>query len=51
MNEVSHALIVATVNRGYSAEVMSAAKEAGAGGGTVVHSRQIGNGLFRNGVL
>ena len=30
-------------DRGYSEEVMEAARSAGAGGGTVVHSRRIGN--------
>lgn len=43
MAEIKHALIAAIVNRGFGSEVMAAAKEAGANGGTVVHSRQIGN--------
>ncbi len=43
MTERTHALIAAIVNRGYSSEVMDAAKAAGAGGGTVVHSRSIGS--------
>ena len=43
MSEAKHVLIAAIVNRGFSGEVMDAAKEAGAGGGTVVHSRSIGS--------
>ena len=43
MEELKHALIVAIVNQGYSEEVMKAARKAGAGGGTIVHSRRIGN--------
>ena len=43
MTERTHALIAAIVNRGYSNEVMDAARAAGAGGGTVVHSRSIGS--------
>lgn len=43
MAERTHALIAAIVNRGYSNEVMDAARAAGAGGGTVVHSRSIGS--------
>ena len=39
----THTLIAAIVNRGYSDEVMDAARAAGAGGGTVVHSRSIGS--------
>ena len=31
------------VNQGYSEEVMNAARAAGAGGGTVLHSRRIGD--------
>ncbi len=39
----THTLIAAIVNRGFSSEVMDAARTAGAGGGTVVHSRSIGS--------
>ncbi len=38
-----YALISAIVNRGFSSEVMDAARAAGAGGGTVLHSRSISN--------
>lgn len=43
MTDTTYALIAAVVNRGFSNEVMDAARTAGAGGGTVVHSRSIGN--------
>ncbi len=36
-----HSLILAFVNQGYSEEVMSAARTAGAGGGTVFHTRRV----------
>ncbi len=39
----NYALIAAVVNRGFSDDVMNAARGAGAGGGTVVHSRSIGS--------
>lgn len=39
----THALVVAMINRGFSGDVMEAAKAAGARGGTVVHSRCIGS--------
>jgi len=35
-------LIVTIVNRGYSEELMSAARSAGAGGGTIVNGRGTG---------
>ncbi len=41
MTQSSYALIAAIVTPGYSNEVMNAARGAGAGGGTVLHSRQI----------
>ena len=41
MAEVKHALITAIVERGFSSDVMEAAKSAGARGGTVIHSHQI----------
>lgn len=43
MNESKNVLITAIVNRGFSETVMEAARSAGAKGGTVVNSRQIGN--------
>ena len=43
MSDTKYALIVATVNIGFSGDVMDAAKAAGARGGTVIHSRWIGN--------
>lgn len=43
MEDTNYALIAAIVNRGFSNEVMDAARAAGAGGGTVVHSRSIGS--------
>ena len=41
MNEKNNAMIVAVINRGYSEDVMSAARKAGAGGGTVVNGRSV----------
>lgn len=41
MNDTVYTLISAVVDRGFSGEVMEAARAAGAGGGTVVHSRGI----------
>lgn len=43
MDNRTHALVVAMINRGFSGDVMEAAKAAGARGGTVVHSRCIGS--------
>lgn len=43
MSDTKYALVVAAVNIGFSGDVMEAAKAAGAGGGTVIHSRWIGN--------
>lgn len=37
----SHTMITAILNRGFSNEAMKVAKEAGARGGTVIHSRQV----------
>ena len=37
----NHSLILAFVNQGYSEEVMAAARKAGAGGGTVFHTRRV----------
>ncbi len=41
MPDTKYSLIVAIVDRGFSGDVMEAARDAGAGGGTVVHSRRI----------
>lgn len=41
--EVNYTMIMAFVNQGYSDAVMDAAKPAGARGGTVFHSRQVGS--------
>ncbi len=41
MSEKQNAMIAAVVNLGYSEDVMIAARKAGAGGGTVLHSRSI----------
>ncbi|MCI8814099.1 MAG: transposase [Lachnospiraceae bacterium] len=43
MIENEYDLIVAIVNQGFSEEVMEAARPMGASGGTVFHSRRIGN--------
>lgn len=42
MSDIKHVMIAAVVNHGFSEEVMNAAREAGAGGGTVLHSRSAG---------
>ena len=44
MSEKQNAMIAAVVNLGYSEDVMVAARKAGAGGGTVLHSRSIVDG-------
>ena len=41
-------LIIAIVNQGYSEEVMEAAREFGARGGTVLHARQAGGEAIMN---
>ncbi len=41
VSETNYSMIAAIVNPGYSEEVMNAAREAGAGGGSVIHSRRI----------
>ncbi len=41
--EIKYSMVMAFVNQGFSEEVMSAARQAGAGGGTVFHSRRVGN--------
>ena len=43
MADTKYSLIAVVTNQGYSEEVMDAARKAGAGGGTVVPSRRIGN--------
>lgn len=43
MEDMNYALVAAVVNQGYSENVMEAARNAGAGGGTVVSGRRIGN--------
>lgn len=43
MAEMKYAMIAAVINQGYSEKLMDAAKSAGAGGGSVLHSRRIGN--------
>lgn len=43
MAELKHVMIAAIVNQGYSEEVMNAARAAGAAGGSVLHSRRVGN--------
>lgn len=39
----AYEMIICVVNAGFSGSVMSAAKEAGAGGGTVIHARGTAN--------
>jgi len=41
VSEMSKSMIAAVVNLGYSEDVMVAARAAGAGGGTVLHSRSV----------
>lgn len=43
MADAKNVLVVAIINRGFSGDVMDAARESGAGGGTVINSRRIGN--------
>ena len=43
MNNMKYSMIAAIVNQGYSENVMEAARAAGATGGTVIHSRSVGN--------
>lgn len=43
MAEYTHSLIIAAVNHGYSEELMNVARAYGARGGTVMHSRAIGD--------
>ena len=48
MSDIKHSVIAAIVDRGYSTEVMTAAREAGASGGSVIHSRHISDGNVSN---
>ncbi len=41
--ETKNVLIGVVANRGYSEDVMTAAKSAGARGGTIIHSRRVGD--------
>jgi len=43
MGDTKYTLIAATVDRGFGGDVMNTARTAGAGGGTIVHSRGIEN--------
>ena len=43
MSDAKHSLIAAVVKRGFSGDVMNAARAAGARGGTVIHSLSVGN--------
>lgn len=43
MMESEYSMIMAIVNQGFSEEIMDAARPMGASGGTVFHSRRIGN--------
>ena len=43
MSDITYSMIAAVVNQGYSEDVMTAARSAGAAGGTVIHSRHINN--------
>ncbi|GHV71597.1 hypothetical protein AGMMS49928_24120 [Spirochaetia bacterium] len=40
-NEIKHDLVMAIVNQGYSDELMTVAREAGASGGTIINARGI----------
>ena len=42
-NKKIYSLVVAILNRGFADIAMSAARNAGAKGGTVIHSRDVGN--------
>lgn len=43
MTDNEYSMIMAIVNQGFSEEVMNAARPKGASGGTVFHSRRVGN--------
>lgn len=40
--EVDYSLVLVIANQGYSDDIVHTAKEAGAGGGTVLHARRVG---------
>ncbi len=42
-NELTHDLIMTVINRGYSEDLMEAARSAGANGGTVIHAKRAGH--------
>ena len=42
-NNAKHDLIISIVNEGYSEDLMTAAKSAGAAGGTIIHGQRIGH--------
>jgi len=42
ISHMTHSFLMITINQGYSEEVMDAAKESGATGGTVLHARRLG---------
>lgn len=42
-SEITHSFLMVTINQGYSEEVMAAAREAGATGGTVLQARRLGS--------
>ena len=42
MKETTHELIVTIAEQGYTDLIMNAAREAGAGGGTVIHAKGTG---------
>lgn len=41
IQDAKHSLLMVTINQGFSEEVMTAATEAGAAGGTVLHARRL----------
>ena len=43
MTDNEYSMIMAIVNQGFSEDVMNAARPKGASGGTVFHSRRVGN--------
>ena len=43
MAEYKYVMIASIVNQGFSEEVMNAARSAGAAGGTIIHSRRVGD--------
>ncbi len=48
MSETKYSLVAAIVSRGFSGDVMETVRSAGAKGGTVIHSRRIGNADVTN---